>query len=108
MYLDRHAHRYMVFNELLSFTSVIISCGNKEVVGDIGLEPMTSSVSTKRSPPELTAQMREYYTILRVICKAILFGEFALYGGTAPESAFSGAASMEEPLATFICNVVRE
>lgn len=83
-------------------------CGNERVVGDIGLEPMTSSVSTKRSPPELTAQMRKYYTVLNAKCKAKLSGEFTLYGGTAPESAISGAASMEEPLATFICNVVRE
>jgi hypothetical protein len=34
------------------------------VVGGIGIEPMTSSVSTKRSPPELTAPACRpiYYT----------------------------------------------
>ena len=50
-----------------------------KVVGGIGFEPMASSVSTKRSPPDLTAQVyrgcvrhisdESYYTTARKVVK---------------------------------------
>ena len=45
------------------------------MVGDSGFEPLTSSVSTRRSPPELTAHVvksnRTYYTHPARICKEV-------------------------------------
>jgi site-specific DNA recombinase len=67
--VGKGAKSYMVLADLLGYTQEVSRSSGQTVVGDTGIEPVTSSVSGKRSPAELIA--RAYCVVLLPCCAGL-------------------------------------